>query len=295
MQFGSSLATYIILKRLNKEVDVIIPNYPETYKYLPCVDEVKKEAEKDRIYDLAIALDCGDIKRLDDPNLNYDLAKVTINVDHHSSNSMFADYNFVDPVAPACSQILTSICDQIGIEINKEIGTCLLTGIITDTGGLRYEGVTSETYEFVADILKKGVKVSKVYKQAFAAISRNKFEARRLAMERLEFLEDGKITFTYITKKDMEKIGVGTNELEGIVENGRDIKDVEVSVLLYEKENGFKASLRSNEYVNCADICLLFGGGGHIKAAGCTLPYEFEESKEKILSAVKRFIRKETK
>ncbi len=292
MQFGSSLATYIILKRLNKEVDVIIPNYPETYKYLPCVDEVKKEAEKDRIYDLAIALDCGDIKRLDDPNLNYDLAKVTINVDHHSSNSMFADYNFVDPVAPACSQILTSICDQIGIEINKEIGTCLLTGIITDTGGLRYEGVTSETYEFVADILKKGVKVSKVYKQAFAAISRNKFEARRLAMERLEFLEDGKITFTYITKKDMEKIGVGTNELEGIVENGRDIKDVEVSVLLYEKENGFKASLRSNEYVNCADICLLFGGGGHIKAAGCTLPYEFEESKEKILSAVKRFITK---
>ena len=292
MQFGSSLATYIILKRLNKEVDVIIPNYPETYKYLPCVDEVKKEAEKDRIYDLAIALECGDIKRLDDPNLNYDLAKVTINVDHHSSNSMFADYNFVDPVAPACSQILTSICDQIGIEINKEIGTCLLTGIITDTGGLRYEGVTSETYEFVADILKKGVKVSKVYKQAFAAISRNKFEARRLAMERLEFLEDGKITFTYITKKDMEKIGVGTNELEGIVENGRDIKDVEVSVLLYEKENGFKASLRSNEYVNCADICLLFGGGGHIKAAGCTLPYEFEESKEKILSAVKRFITK---
>ena len=90
----------------------------------------------------------------------------------------------------------------------------------------------------------------------------------------------------------MEKIGVGTNELEGIVENGRDIKDVEVSVLLYEKENGFKASLRSNEYVNCADICLLFGGGGHIKAAGCTLPYEFEESKEKILSAVKRFITK---
>lgn len=273
-------------------MDVIIPNYPETYKYLPCADEVKKEAEKDRIYDLAIALDCGDIKRLDDPNFNYDLAKVTINVDHHSSNSMFADYNYVDPVAPACSQILTSICDQIGIEINKEIGTCLLTGIITDTGGLRYEGVTSETYEFVADILKKGVKVSKVYKQAFAAISRNKFEARRLAMERLEFLEDGKVTFTYITKEDMEKIGVNTNELDGIVENGRDIKDVEVSVLLYEKENGFKASLRSNEYVNCADICLLFGGGGHIKASGCTLPYEFEEAKEKILSAVKRFIRK---
>lgn len=291
MQFGSSLALYIMLKRLKKEVDIIIPNYPKTYKYLPCVDEIKTEAKKDRIYDLAIALDCGDIKRLDDPNENYDLAKVTINIDHHSSNSMFADYNFVDPVAPACSQILTSIFNQIGIEINKEIGTCLLTGIITDTGGLRYEGVTSETYEFVADILKKGVKVSKVYKQAFAAISRNKFEARRLTMERLEFLENGKVTFTYITKEDMQNIGIGTNELEGIVENGRDIEGVEVSVFLYEKENCFKASLRSNEYVNCADICLLFGGGGHIKASGCTLPYKFEEAKEKILSAVKRYIK----
>ncbi len=291
MQFGSSLALYIMLKRLKKEVDIIIPNYPKTYRYLPCVDEIKNEAKKDRIYDLAIALDCGDIKRLDDPNENYDLAKVTINIDHHSSNSMFADYNFVDPVAPACSQILTSIFNQIGVEINKEIGTCLLTGIITDTGGLRYEGVTSETYEFVADILKKGVKVSKVYKQAFAAISRNKFEARKLAIERLEFLENGKVTFTYMTKEDMKNIGIGTNELEGIVENGRDIEGVEVSVFLYEKENCFKASLRSNEYVNCADICLLFGGGGHIKASGCTLPYKFEEAKEKILSAVKRYIK----
>lgn len=192
MLFGSSLAAYMILRDLGKEVDLIIPNFLETYNYLPSYEEAKKEAVKDRVYDLAIALDCGDIKRLDDPNNNYDIAKVTINVDHHSSNSMFADYNFVDPVAPACAQIVTSICEQLGREINKEVGTCLLTGILTDTGGLRYEGVTSETFEFVADILKRGVKISKVYKQAFAAISRNKFEIKKLALDRLEFLEDRK-------------------------------------------------------------------------------------------------------
>ncbi len=89
----------------------------------------------------------------------------------------------------------------------------------------------------------------------------------------------------------MENAGVTVNELDGIVEDGRDIKGVEVSIFLYQKEEGFKASLRSNEYVNCADICLLFSGGGHIKAAGCTLNYPLEEAKEKILSATKRFLR----
>ena len=291
MLFGSSLAAYMILKRFGKKVDLIIPVFPETYKYLGHVDETKKAGEEGKVYDLAIALDCADIKRLDDPNGNFELANVTVNIDHHSSNSMFADYNYVNPVAPACAQIVTSICEQLGIEINKEEGTALLTGIITDTGGLRYEGVTSETYEFVADILKIGVKASKVYNQAFAAISRNKFEIKKLAIDRLEFLEDGKITFTYITKKDMEEKGVSQNELDGIVEEGRDIQGVEVSVFVYEKDDGFKVSLRSNEYVNVSDVCILFGGGGHIKAAGCTIKGSLEEVKEKIIFAVKRFIR----
>lgn len=285
---GSALAVYILLKELGKNVDVIIPHFPDTYKYLPRWEEALLEGEQGKIYDLAIAVDCGDFARIDDPNDTYSSAKVTINVDHHSSNSMFADFNFVDPVAPACCQIITSICESLGIEINKDVGICLLTGIITDTGGLRYEGVTSETYEFVADILKKGVKVSKVYKQAFAAVSRNKFEIQKLALNRLEFLEDGKVTFTYITKKDMEEYGVDISDLDGIVESGRDIQGVEVSIFLSERDEGFKASLRSNEYVNCADACILFGGGGHIKASGCTLNYSLEEAKEKIVSAVKR-------
>ena len=285
---GSALAVYILLKNLGKNVDVIIPHFPNTYSYLPRCEEALKEGEEGKVYDLAIAVDCGDFGRIDDPNDTFSMAKSTINIDHHSSNSMFADFNFVDPVSPACAQIITSICESLGIEINKDVGTCLLTGIITDTGGLRYEGVTSETYEFVADILKKGVKVSKIYKQAFAAVSRNKFEIQKLVLNRMEFLEDGKVTFTYVTKEDMEKYNVDVNDLEGIVEMGRDIQGVEVAIFISERDDGFKASLRSNEYVNCADACILFGGGGHIKASGCTLNCSLEEAKEKIVSAVKR-------
>ncbi len=109
---GSSMAMYNSLKQLNKEVDLIIPEYADTFKFLPNSKEIKKEGRKD-VYDLAIALDCGDIKRLNGFAKYFEDAKVTINIDHHSSNTMFADYNFVNPDAPATCQILILVLEEI--------------------------------------------------------------------------------------------------------------------------------------------------------------------------------------
>jgi len=287
---GSSLATYIVLKEKGKDVDLVIPNFPKTYKFLPRSEETLQEPSKEK-YDLAIALDCADIKRLDDPNEIFLKSETRINVDHHTSNGMFGDLNFVNPVSPACSQIITSILEYLKIEISVDVATCLITGIITDTGGFRYEGVTSETFEIASEFLEKGVKISKIYKDSLSNISREKFEARKLAMSRTQFLENGKIAYTYMTKEDMTKLNVAQSDLDGIVENGRDVEGVEISIFLYETDKGFKASLRSNSYVNVSDICLLFNGGGHVRAAGCTLPYSLEESKERILMQVKRFLK----
>lgn len=287
---GSSLAFYIAMKNIGKNVEVIVPHFPETYKFLPCSDEAKVEPDLEK-YDLAIALDCADIKRLDDPKETFIKAETRINIDHHTSNVMFGDLNFVNPVAPACAQIITAMFKYYKYDITKEIATCLITGIITDTGGFKYDGVTSETFEIASEFLEKGVNISKIYKDSLSNISRGKFEARKLAANRIEFLEDGKITYTYITKKDMEDLGIDQNDLDGIVENGRDVQGVEIAIFLYEVDNGYKASLRSNNYVNVSDICLLFNGGGHIKAAGCTLPYSLEESKERIITQSKRFLK----
>ena len=109
-------------------------------------------------------------------------------------------------------------------------------------------------------------------------------------MNRLEFLEHGKITFTYITKEDEQKVGAGNNDYDGIVEMGRDVEGVEISIFLREKEDGYKISLRSNEYVNVSDICLMFGGGGHIRAAGGTINLPFEQAKEKIIEECKKHL-----
>ena len=204
---------------------------------------------------------------------------------------MFADYNFVNPASPACAQNLIFIIEQLGVEIDKEIGTCLLTGIITDTGGFKYEGVSAETFEFTSWLLAKGVNVSNVYKKVLQMKTRANFELRKLIMNRMEFLCDNKVTFTYMTSEDEKNVGAMPGDTEGLVEVGRDIDGVEVSILLREKQNGYKVSLRSNYYVNVSDVCVTFGGGGHIKAAGCDIQGSLEEVKEKIISEVKKHIK----
>ena len=119
------------------------------------------------------------------------------------------------------------------------------------------------------------------------------FELSRKAMDRLEFLEDGKIVISYITLQDNENVNAQLGDDEGLVEIERDIEGVEVAVLLKEKEgkNGFKASLRSKENVNVSDVCFLLGGGGHPRAAGCFVSGNLEQAKSKIIKAIKQEMR----
>lgn len=287
---GSSLAMYMGLKQLGKEVDVIIPKYSKTFEFLPCANEIKAEGKNEN-YDLAIALDCGDIKRLNGFANYFEDANTKIQIDHHEANTMFADYNFVNPTSPACCQILITVLKTLGVEITKDIGTCLLTGIITDTGGFQYQNVKPETFEFAAELLSKGVNVSSIYKRTVQTVSKEKFELRKIAMNRIELLENGKIAFTYITKEDEEN--TKSEDHDGIVDIGRDIEGVEISIFLRETEkNTFKLSLRSNNDVNVSDICLMFGGGGHMRAAGGIITgVPFEKAKEKIITECKKHLK----
>ena len=287
---GSSLAMYLVLKKMNKNVDVIFPEFPRTFDFLPGAADVKKEG-KEEPYDLAISVDVTGPNRLNGYRKHFEDAAVKIQIDHHESNEMFADYNFVDPASPACSQTLIFVISQLGIEIDKQIGTCLLTGIITDTGGFKYEGVSAETFEFVSELLAKGVNVSDVYKKVLQVKTRANFELRKISMDRMEFLCDNKIAFTYITEDDMNDTKAEPGDHEGLVELGRDIEGVEVSIFLRPMEKGYKASLRSNDYVNVSDVALLFNGGGHVRAAGCNLIGTVEQAKEKIITAVEKFIK----
>ena len=288
---GSSLAFKLALKQLGKECDVIIPEYSKLFGFLPEAKNILTESDI-KEYDLAIALDCGDLKRLKCGEEYFETAKRKIQIDHHGSNTMFGDLNFVNPASPASCEILVEMFNYYGIEIDKEIGSCLVTGIITDTGGFRYPKTSAETFEFTAELLQKGVNVSDIYKRVQDTKTRANFELTKIVIDRMEILEDGKVTFTYITQEDSKRIGAEIGDHEGLVEIGRDIEGVEVSVFIREKEDGsYKASLRSNSYVNVADICLFFGGGGHQMAAGCGFKDDKDVVKEKLLNEIRKVLK----
>ena len=291
MLVGSSLAMKILLKQLGKESDVIMTEYPRTYNFLPEANSIKKETEVEE-YDLAISVDASDLKRVVGAKRYFETAKKKIVIDHHGSNAMFGDYNYVNPASPACCEIILEMANYFNVDINIELGTCIIAGIITDTGGFQYSGVNAETFEFVAELLRRGVNIAEVYKKALKTRTKSNFELTRIATERMEFLENGKVTFTYINCEDEKKVNAEEGDHEGIVEAGRDIEGVEVSIFIREKEgtNGYKISLRSNEYVNVADVALMLGGGGHIRAAGCFALGNVVEVKEKIMTEIRKVL-----
>lgn len=288
---GSSLAMKLMLKEIGKESDVIMTEYSRLFNFLPSVKEIKTSSEISN-YDLAIAVDCATLKRLSERKY-FENAKKTIVIDHHGSNEMYGDLNYVNPVSPACCEILAGIFEYFELEMTKDIGICLMTGIITDTGGFQYSGVNSETFEFASELLRKGVDISDIYKRTLRTKTKANFELTKRVIDRMEILEDGRVTFTYINSADEIEVGAEPGDHEGLVEIGRDIEGVEVSIFIRQKddENAYKISLRSGEYVNVSDICLLFGGGGHPRAAGALVQGDVQQVKEKVLKEVKKALK----
>ena len=288
---GSSLGMKLALEKIGKNADIIMSKYARMYSFLPEFETIKGESEI-KNYDLAISLDCATLKRMDNKEY-FENAKKTIVIDHHGSNNMYGDINYVNPVSPACSEILLVILNYFEIEIDVKIGTCLMTGIITDTGGLQYPSTTADTFEYAAELLRKGVNISEICKKTLQTKTKANFELSKRVMERVELLEDGKVAFSYITTKDMEEVNAEEGDHEGLVNIGREIEGVEIAIFIRQKENDdlYKVSMRTGDKVNASDVCLMFGGGGHPRAAGALMPGTIEQVKEKLLKEVRKALK----
>lgn len=285
---GSCLAMKLAIEKMNKNADIIMTKCARMYSFLPKFQEIKKESEI-KNYDLAIALDCATLKRLDNREY-FEQAKKTIVIDHHGSNTMFGDINYINPVSPACAEILLAIFKYMKVDVDVNIGTCIMTGIITDTGGLQYSTTTSDTFEFAAELLRKGVNISEIFKNTLQTKTKSNFELSKRIIDRLELLEDGKIAFSYITNKDLIEVNAEEGDHEGLVNIGREIEGVEISIFIrqIENEEEYKVSMRSNNDINVSDVCFVFGGGGHPRAAGAIVKGNVEQVKEKLLQAIKK-------
>lgn len=269
---GSCLAMYLYLKKLNPEweVDILLENIPETFLYIKGSDLVNTSYDKKITYDIFISLDCGDKERLGKALFFFENAKTSISIDHHISNTGFGDIQVLYPKASSTCEILYDLMEENIID--KDIACALYTGIIHDTGIFQYSNTTEKTMVIAGRLIGYGIPYSEIIQESFyqKTYVQNQILGRTL-LESIMFM-DGKCIVSSVTKKIMDLYNVTPVDLEGIVSQLKNTKGIECAIFLYEiSPLVFKVSMRSNKKVDVSKIASYFGGGGHVRAAGCTM------------------------
>ena len=269
---GSCLGMWLFLKAYYPDVDttVYLEPIPDTFSFLEGADRICHEPDENKIYDLFISLDCSDLERLGDNAVCFKNAKRTLCIDHHITNGAFATENHVLPDASSTCEIL---CDLIGVErITRPMAQALYMGIAHDTGVFQYSNTSRHTMDIAGKLMEKGIDHSRILDETFYSKSYNQMQIMgRALLESIRML-DGKVIFSAIRKKDMDFFCVKPADLDGIVAQLRSIRGVDTAIFLYELGNQeWKVSLRSSSLVDVSKVAAAFGGGGHVRAAGCTL------------------------
>jgi phosphoesterase RecJ-like protein len=204
-----------------------------------------------------------------------------LNIDHHKTNTRFADYLYLDSDAAATAEIIYALLLEMGIEFTTDIATCIYEGIYTDTGSFKYSNTTSKTMETAAALLKHGVNPSLV-SDNMELRSRSQVEMLRKVLETLTFLKDGKIAYIEIAPELYDR----NVDTDAFISYPRYIEGVEIALLFKQpEENLTRVSFRSKE-IDVAKIAVSFGGGGHKKAAGCSIYAPMKEAEKIVLQAV---------
>lgn len=279
---GSSLALMHALRGLGKEVIMSVDDDISTvYSFLPGIMEYRRFGADETIEaDLLVIIDASSADRAGNA-MEVVRPGAVLNIDHHKTNTRFSDYLYLDSDAAATAEIIYSLLLEMGIAITTDIATCIYEGIYTDTGSFKYSNTTSKTMETAAALLKYGVNPSLV-SDNMELKSRSQVEMLRKVLETLTFIKDGKIAYIEIAP-ELYDHNVDT---DAFISYPRYVEGVEIALLFKQpEENLTRVSFRSKE-IDVAKIALSFGGGGHKKAAGCTIYAPLKEAEKIVLQAV---------
>jgi len=285
---GSSIALKKALCLLNNDVSIILDDeIPSNLLFLADNNNImstKLFLDLNVNPDLVITIDTSDVERLGDRGKLLNLSEEILNIDHHSTNNYYGKYNIVDPDASSGGEIIYEIIKELDVEIKKDIAESLYVSLSTDTGSFKYSNTSPKTLRIAADLLEAGIDTTRIVTELYQNKPVNKIRLLSDVLSSLEIYYDGKLSIMSVPLQMFEKNNAHTSESDGIIEYGRDIDGVEVSILLKElAPNEIKVGFRSKYDFDVSLIAMEFGGGGHKKASGCTIFDTIENAKKIIV------------
>ncbi len=287
---GSAVALCKALRYLDKTAYILIEDaIPE---YLSFLDSDLCTFDCDVIHepDLSVAVDCTDIERFEKRKEKFLQGKIKICIDHHHTSGYFADFNYVDEHSASTGELIYKLLKQMAIPIDHQMAEALYVAITTDTGNFQYSNTTAESHRTTAELFEIGINLGKISVELYQNVRPEKLKLTGEILKTLEMYCDDKVALAFVTQKVLKETNSTIEESEGIVETLRSIRGVEISVFMKEiSAVETKVGMRAKSYANVAVIMQKFGGGGHIKAAGCTINASLEESKALVVQEVKKY------
>ena len=283
---GSLLGLTLALRLAGKSVTAYMEdNLPDILEFLPGSDTLTDSRDGKGPFDATIAVDCGQKDRLG-ASLNLGPETGTlINIDHHGTNDEFGDINVVEPEASSAGEMVYDFLVAAGLEINKDIATCLYVAISTDTGSFRYSSAKSETFRKAGELVALGADPWDVASHVYENHPENKLKLFSMVLGTLEVVtcDTFKVATMYVTLDMFERAGADKDLSEGFVNYARAVTGVEVGLLFRENSSGvYKVSMRSRGLIDVAEIAQRFGGGGHKNAAGFQISGELSEVRTRL-------------
>lgn len=283
---SSSVAMAHILKSLGKSFQLVNEDsVPDKFLFLPWAKSIQTIPNINRKFSYVITLDVADKNRAGEINHLLDEQVSLLNIDHHPTNDLFGNVNVVLPTAAATAEVMYDLIKEMNISLNKDIATCIYTGLLTDTGGFRYANTSSKVMRIAAELLEYEISPGNIAEIALETITINHIEVLKRAFEHVELHGNGFIAWTVLSHSDLLK--AAEDDTEGIVNYMRNLEGVEVGVFFKEtKDNEYKVSLRSKKHIDVGSIAKSFGGGGHARAAGFTYHGPLEQVQSELLTKI---------
>ncbi len=284
---GGGFALHFALRRLGKKSRVLCAD-----EFSKKFDYIIKNYSDDEQFDIAtvVAVDVADEKLLGELQGVYG-GKIKLCIDHHRTNKMYAEMTYVNSNSAAVCECIYEILQQMGVLIDSLIANCLYTGLATDTGCFKFSNTTPKTHIYAAELMTLGAEYGEINRIHFEVKSQGRLKIEKEVLKNIEFYFEGKCAVITVTQSMINQTGCDMGDIDGITAMSRQIEGVFVGVTIREKPNGnFKVSIRTFDPYNAAEICSVFGGGGHTNAAGCEFSCTLEETKQSVLSEVNRVI-----